>query len=48
MKLSPSDFVQATVSALGVAPDDYRIGKSLLFFRSSGGDFRADHACAFT
>ena len=39
MRMSPGDFVRAIIDAVGIAPGEYRIGKSRLFFRTGGADF---------
>ena len=39
MRMSPGDFVRAIIDAVGIAPGEYQIGKSRLFFRTGGADF---------
>lgn len=39
MRMSPGDFVRAVIDAVGIAPGEYQIGKSRLFFRTGGADF---------
>ena len=42
MRMSPGDFVRAIIDAVGIAPGEYQIGKSRLFFRTGGADFLKD------
>ena len=42
MRMSPGDFVRAVVDAVGIAPGEYQIGRSRLFFRTGGADFLRD------